>query len=299
MTAYQDDSPDFDVRDSPGGRRPYRPPIGIPEAVPVGPRWRGAAASVALHALILFLLLLPVFASDTVQDAIARGAGGPGEAGGGGGGSGGTGGFLRERTTPERLQYIQVAPPEPAPPPAPTPPAVAPPVTPPVTPPPKSEPEPRPTLPAEPEPEMDAAADAVPASAEVAAAPGTGGGTGTDGSAGTGPGSGGGTGSGVGTGTGSSTGPGTGGGEGTIYPPSPTQFFLPPQPVPDKVKGFRMIAVFDVDSTGKVLSSEFTPTRDGGYNKKLKETLAAIRFKPAVRGDGVPVRARGQVEFIF
>ena len=125
---------------------------------------------------------------------------------------------------------------------------------------------------------------------------GTGGGAGTDGSAGAGPGSGGGVGSGVGTGKGTSVGPGTGGGPGTVYPPAPTELFLPPLPVPNKAKG-TVVVVFEVDSTGKVMDLQFTPTRDGAYNRKLREALVAIRFRPAVNAQGVPVRGKAEITY--
>jgi hypothetical protein len=125
---------------------------------------------------------------------------------------------------------------------------------------------------------------------------GTGGGSGTDGSAGSGSGSGGGVGSGVGTGKGTSVGPGTGGGPGTVYPPAPTELFLPPLPVPNKAKG-TVIVVFEVDSTGKVLDLQFTPTKDGAYNRKLREALVAIRFRPAVNAQGVPVRGKAEITY--
>ena len=57
--------------------------------------------------------------------------------------------------------------------------------------------------------------------------------------------------------------------------------FIPPLPMPDKVRGFHLIAEYDVDSTGKVLAFQFTPTRDGGYNKRLDEELRSFRFSRA------------------
>src|SRR5215208_6288710 len=106
-------------------RRPYRPPIGIPEPVRES-RWTGSVASVVLHAIILLLVLAPIFAHDVINEILNQGAGGPGPAGGGGGGRGGSGGA----EVIERLRYIQVAP-APAPTPAP--------VEQPVVPPPKQE----------------------------------------------------------------------------------------------------------------------------------------------------------------
>ena len=276
--------PDPAGADDRPGRRPFRPPIGIPDPTGGVGRWRGAALSVALHALILFLLLVPLATSDTVQAALTSGAGGPGPAGGGGGGRGGTGGLWREPRVTERLHYLQVAPPPPPPPaPKPVPKAEIPPV-----PPPKPKVEPKPEPKAEPEPEKNVG---VP-TPDVSLLPGAGGGTGNDGTAGNGPGTGGGTGSGIGTGQGSGVGPGTGGGEGTIYPPAPTQVFMPPQPAPAKIRPYELVAVFDVDERGNVRSFDFNRSRDGGYNKKIEQMLREIRFRPAVRPDGTPVAAK-------
>jgi len=278
-----------------GGRPPYRPPVGIPDAIPQRP-WRSAAASVAVHALLLFLVLTPVFASDSVREALATGAGGPGPAGGGGGGRGGTGGEMAR----ERLTYVQVAPAPPAAaaakPPEPKTPPVVPPVAPPV-PPPKPEPEEtaQDSVPAAPVVDVDAD---VKTGVDLSLTAGRGGGSGNDGSAGNGPGSGGGVGSGVGTGRGSGVGPGTGGGEGAIYPPSPVAAFLPPIPAPEKIKPYSIRAEFDVDERGNVVAFTFNKSKDGGYNRRLEQMLREVRFRPAVRAsDGLPVRARAVIAY--
>jgi periplasmic protein TonB len=261
-------------------RSRYRPPIGVPE----GREFRhvGAAASLAVHALLLFLVIAPPVLSRTRVEPVEQGAGGPGPAGGGGGGRGGTGGGLIE----ERVQYVSVAPqsigtevvPEPEPEVEPVvEPEVIPPVQPPVAPAPS---------------EATRVADASPV-------PGTGGGSGNDGSTGAGPGSGGGVGSGIGTGRGSGVGPGTGGGVQANYPPSPTEMFLPPMPWPDRIRGFHLVAEFDVDATGRVLGFTFTETRDGGYNRKLRDVLSSIRFRPGSRPDGTPIRMKAQLEYTF
>jgi hypothetical protein len=150
--------------------------------------------------------------------------------------------------------------------------------------------------PVEPKPDTSASTKAAP-TPDVAAVPGAGGGSGTDGTNGSGPGSGGGVGTGVGTGRGSGVGPGTGGGTQANYPPMPVEMFLPPLPVPDRVRGFHMIAEFDVDETGRVVSFTFTETRDGGYNKRLRDVLRSIRFRPGSRPDGTPVRMKTQIEY--
>lgn len=264
----------------PNGRPRYRPPIGIPVS-----RQRRAGSfllAVLLHILVILIFVVPFTSPELMREIV--GAGGAGPAGGGGGGNRGTGGAKTER-----VQFVNVAP---APAPAPVPPAIKPPEIKPIVPPP-------PVPPPTPKPQTAAPAAAAttePASEVKSAVTGTGGGAGTDGSAGAGPGSGGGVGSGVGTGKGTSVGPGTGGGPGTIYPPSPTELFLPPLPVPNKAKG-TVVVEFDVDSTGKVLDLQFTQTKDGSYNRKLREAFASIRFRPAVNASGIPVRGKAQLTY--
>ncbi len=50
-----------------------------------------------------------------------------------------------------------------------------------------------------------------------------------------------------------------------------------------------MIAWFDVDERGTAKLIAFNPSRDGAYNRKIREMLAELRFRPAVR-NGTPVR---------
>lgn len=267
----------------------YRQPLGMP--LRDDGRRAGAVVSVVVHAVIIFLLIVPFFMPHNVIERLQQGAGGPGPAGGGGGGSRGTGGH-----TVEKVRFVRVSP-APVPTPATLPPIVPPPpkVTPKVEPPkpvpvqPPVVPKPQTAAPAAP------AAPVVVASAEL----GEGGGSGTDGSAGAGPGSGGGVGAGVGTGRGSGTGPGTGGGNQTNYPPVPIEFFLPPLPAPSNVRGFHFIAEFDVDSTGRVINFDFTPTRDGDYNKRIAQVLRSMKFRPGVRPDGSPLRMKAQVGYEF
>ena len=140
-----------------------------------------------------------------------------------------------------------------------------------------------------------------PAVTQLAPTTGAGAGTGagTAGTTGAGPGTGGGTGSGIGTGTGSANGAGTGGGPGKSYPPTPTQFFLPPLPAPSSLKGYHLTAYFDVDEKGNAKLLGFNPSRDGGYNRKLRDVLLSLRFRPGVRADGTPVRDTVDIQFIF
>jgi protein TonB len=234
--------------------------------------------SALFHGAIILALVLPsLLARTLIADETQEGAGGAGPAGGGGGGMRGTGG----RMNPERLRYVQL---QQAP--AAVPQKVAPTPTP--IPPPPKPPEPEPVVPT-PTPTPPAETAAQPPAPNIATA-GTGGGTGNDGTGGNGPGRGGGIGSGEGTGRGSGNGPGTGGGDGLIYPPTVTNMPILPLPVPNRVRPYRLVAQFEVDERGNARLLGFNPSRDSGYNRKLREMLGEIRFRPATRADGTPVR---------
>lgn len=198
------------------------------------------------------------------------GGGGPGPAGGGGGGSGGG----------DRVQFVKVRQA-----------SAASDVTA-VTPIPKIVP------PKVAESKPVALTPTPAASSSVAPVTTVGSGEGSGGT-GSGPGTGGGTGSGTGTGTGSGTGPGTGGGPGNSYPPTPTQFFLPPLPAPSSIRGYHLIAYFDVDEKGNAKLLGFNASRDNGYNRKLRDVLTALKFRPGVKADGTPVRDTVDIQFIF
>jgi periplasmic protein TonB len=232
---------------------------------------------VLVHAVLIALLLSPA-AHSSFTGTPAAGAGGAGPAGGGGGG----GGASARRDAGERLQFVTLRP-APAPPPAAA--EALPDVSQVVAPPPQP-------VPATPAP-------AAPVSPAGDLASGSGEGAGPGAGGGSGPGTGGGVGSGIGTGRGSGTGPGTGGGTGDIYPPTPTQFFLPPLPAPDRIKPYHLIAWFDVDERGNATLLSFNPSRDAGYNRRLREVLLELRFRPAVRADGTPVRDTVDIHYIF
>ena len=265
----------------PEKRLALRPPVGIPSRGES--RRTGTLVSVLLHAAVLALIIAPpVFMATTLDFDPKQGAGGAGPAGGGGGGSGGTGGVPLTR---ERLRFVVL--PKAT---APTPPAAEVPLPKPVEekkpevpkPPP---PEPTPTPP----PAITPPTVSASATSEVSATVGTGGGSGKDGTAGSGPGSGGGVGSGVGTGRGSGVGPGTGGGSDGTYPPAVVSLPILPLPVPGKVRPYKMVAYFEVDTLGNARLIAFNPSNDGGYNRRIREMLGEIRFRPATRLDGRPV----------
>jgi hypothetical protein len=70
-------------------------------------------------------------------------------------------------------------------------------------------------------------------------------------------------------------------------------------PIPARVRDFCIVAEFDVDETGRVLDMTFTETKDGGYNRKLRDVLRSIRFRPGSRPDGTPIRMKAQIEYIL
>src|SRR5215216_6743511 len=148
----------------------YRQPIGLP--MRDEGRRTGALVSVVVHALIVFLLIVPFFMPRSVIQRMQQGAGGAGPAGGGGGGSRGTGG-----PTVEQIQFVRISPtPVPTPTALPavvTPPPVAPKIAPKVEPPKPVPVEPPPTT------KPQSAAPATPL-VVASAVPGTGGGSGND-----------------------------------------------------------------------------------------------------------------------
>lgn len=259
-------------------RTPFRLATTIPVPAEVArSRKVGLALSVAIHSLIIALLLLPVLFSPTARAIISGGAGGPGAAGGGGGGF----------NIREGLRYIRVTPEPSASSPTPTP---VPPVTPPV---------PREVPPPTPEPVQPIPNETPPAHTGTADSGATQAATGIGGP-GAGPGTGGGVGSGVGTGTGSAEGPGTGGGTGEDYPPQPLEVFLPPSPIPSKIRRpYILMVTFDVDSMGKVMSVDFPGTPDRGYNRRLREIFSRMRFRPAVSAQGRPLRRAVTLTYQF
>jgi hypothetical protein len=75
--------------------------------------------------------------------------------------------------------------------------------------------------------------------------------------------------------------------------------FIPPLPMPDKVRGFHLVAEYDIDSTGKVVNYTFTPTRDGSYNRRLDDVLKSFKFRPGTKPDGTPIRMKAQIIYDF
>lgn len=277
--------------------RHYRPPVGIPDTAERN-RLKGLLGSLALHLLVVLLFVMPYMLSEVIRVREHRQAGGAGAPGGGGGGRGGTGALMIER-----LYYVPLTPPTTAVPETPR--AVVPrPVQLAPPPPPKPEPVPRPTPPPitpPTQPVSPPSQAAAPAASQSGGAPtiGEGGGTGRDGTNGSGPGSGGGVGSGIGTGRGSGLGPGTGGGPDSIYPPTLLTLTLPPLDAPAKVRPYRLVAYFDVDEKGNTKLLGFNETSDSRFNRRVRDVLGDVRFRPAVRLDGRPVRDTGRFEIEY
>lgn len=277
---------------------PYRPPVGIP--MRDEGRWRGFVFSAIFHLTIVLLIIVPVFTVDVRTMRENRRAAGSDQPGGGGGGLGGLGGATEDifflnvdpatgsdllptpqfRTLP---QPEEESPPEPVP-------EVEPPQPDPPLPELTTEVPPR----AAPTSPPDADSGAALSSVALQRA-GEGGGSGTDGTRGDGPGSGGGVGAGVGTGQGSGVGPGTGlAGADTIFPPQLLTLGLPPLQPPSRVRPYTLVALFDVDERGATRLIGFNETRDGRFNRQLRDVLRDVRFRPATLRDGTPVRDTGR-----
>lgn len=222
----------------------------------------GLAASVAFHALLLFIILSPLFRRYHLFSA--TGSDLPGTGGGGGSGE----------------QYIALPALRPfaARPPAPPEvkietPVVTPPIVPPkVIPPPTPAPDTLPSHPAAPPSDSAGGASA------TGNGPGQGGGTG------------GGSGGGQGTGTGGGAGPGTGGGE-RGRPPEQRQMIVPPtEGTPKPLRGKSVVVRFYVNSNGGVDRIETDPEiPDGSFRNLFLDLMRGFKFRPARDSLGIPV----------
>jgi hypothetical protein len=84
-----------------------------------------------------------------------------------------------------------------------------------------------------------------------------------------------------------------------VFLPTPTETILPPFDAPSSVRGVEIVVTFDIDERGRIVSVSFPPTRDGGYNRKLRERLEGYRFRPGHTADGQPVRAKYQLSIFI
>jgi periplasmic protein TonB len=212
--------------------------------------------SIALHALALFVLLLPAVAS--VQIAVTPRTFGLGGRTRGGGGGGQRAEHLRFVATPAPRR------------------AVAPPRV--IVPPPAIKPPPPPPPPVAPLPQV--------ATVDPTTVAGSGG-------AGAGPGIGGGVGAGAGPGAGSGKGPGTAGDPAARKQSAqaPEVIFSSVLDAPKNARPRHVTVVFIVGSTGEAKVASFTPTSDGSLNRRLREDfeqMTRTRWQPA-QLDGVAV----------
>jgi hypothetical protein len=147
-------------------------------------------------------------------------------------------------------------------------------------------PKPKPIEPVTPAPEVKPEAVAA-ANTDPSKVAGVGGGTGNDGTAGSGPGA---AAASVPVSARSRLGQRAGHWRwnAEIFPPTVIALTILPIPVPSKVRPYTLTAYFDVDTLGNATLLSFNPSKDGGYNRRIKEMLAEIRFRPAVRADGRP-----------
>jgi hypothetical protein len=65
------------------------------------------------------------------------------------------------------------------------------------------------------------------------------------------------------------------------------------------VRGYKLPAWFDDDSTGMAPLLRSTPTPHRGYHDRVRETLLALRFRPAVRANGVAIRDTVDIQVLF
>lgn len=223
--------------------------------------------SVALHALALVLIFVPVVATTTVRiDPRTLGLGNSHWGGGGGGNPG--------AVIPERLRFLQVTPAPPRAPPL----AVRAVV-------PKQIPKPSPP---HPPPSLAPAAPAPP-TAPAPEPAGTPGASSTE-QMGAGPGTGGGAGTGRGTGVGNGVGNGVGGSPNAAKVRAyPIELPAAGLDAPSKIRPVHLEARFEVTDRGDARLLSFTPTRDDGFNKRLREELSGTRFHAAALPDGTPV----------
>lgn len=80
-------------------------------------------------------------------------------------------------------------------------------------------------------------------------------------------------------------------------PARPEEMFIPPMPITPAARGHLLVAEWDVDPSGRILSLKFTPTADREYNQKLRVALGGMRFRPARAADGTPIRATVKMSF--
>lgn len=94
-------------------------------------------------------------------------------------------------------------------------------------------------------------------------------------------------------------GAGRAGEPGRISPPVP-RTLLPQWDPPASVRGTRVTAHVEVDRDGRPTGEVRLepPTESGDFNRRLREVLTSLRFRPARRA-GEPVVAWAEITFVF
>jgi hypothetical protein len=77
----------------------------------------------------------------------------------------------------------------------------------------------------------------------------------------------------------------------TVLPPAPLQIFLPPRPVPPKVKGSkaRFFIAVDADGWANIAQSRVEGVSDKRYAEKVLSTAVHMAFRPAQLTNGCAV----------
>jgi TonB family protein len=57
------------------------------------------------------------------------------------------------------------------------------------------------------------------------------------------------------------------------------------------VRGKTVIVTFSLSARGEILRIDFESTGDRGYDRRLRERMKEMRFRPAVGPDGQPIPA--------
>jgi TonB family protein len=63
------------------------------------------------------------------------------------------------------------------------------------------------------------------------------------------------------------------------------------------VRGRSIAVTFTVNERGEIVGLDFGSTGDRGYDKRFRETLRQVRFRPAVGPDGQPIAATFPILF--
>jgi hypothetical protein len=77
------------------------------------------------------------------------------------------------------------------------------------------------------------------------------------------------------------------------------ELFIPPLPIPNDVKGLRLLAEFDVGATGAAKLTGMSRTPNTRYNRRLQDALIKLRFRPGTTGDGRPTRSVARITYDF